>query len=1234
MAYQNNNPAPWGGAQEVDENGIQSKPMGLKVLYTFDTGCQERCLARWPHIITVQTIMIEEHSMIGVVQLRVCLQAIAQCSPELINDNEKDYTIYASDYSEPGVPLVGQGMLSWALEEESASPNTQSKFVTGCITKNPLAVFGNGVKDTLEVKLKLTAVSRIARRNPLPNMTSDYSASNRTSTPTPSEHSEWTSFRQSNSNLAPSRGATVEIAAAPIRPAQPNYDVRRDAVMPNNQGPWPTSGSRPASVEPTAREPQGPTLIQNSGIAEKQSTVTEGFTTAPAPTKGGKSQSRPASRASSRPPSGRPRGRPRKKPLVAEGSTSGIEDATDADDRPPQSKKRATTTKVQRNNTATFGSTTESLRVAASTAGSIRNFRPVAITGDPRTGNHIQEVPRAPTPVPAPCLPGFPHARPTASSGLRRESIPGTGVDQSFTSSYPGLNRSVSYSQDARSPADSAGVSPCQIYSDEASPADIGSSPPVPRSALYSAQSSPTPSSPILPPMPSARIQPDSGYMSGRLDSSRVEDDSTSRVPVDVAPTVPKVAKPKPRRSRAKKAPVTGQSDLIIHTETPGPPELLPQTSIYNPPHLIRKNSEAAKTSVVSEALSFPTLPGMPSEPLRPEMIETQPVEKAMPLEERATPMDMMSLETTPMDFTDDQHQQYADSQSLASHSFTPAPEEPSNHDTQPIAENTMANLMEPPTLVQPNRGTPKELELPMVPTSDPVLPQLTFPVQLSEPAQPQSDAVGLADEKSNKNLVKRQTIRQKLEEAVAQGRLPQFCQNCGALQTPTWRKIWKRACVGVPAYHEYSEKPGHVTAINIISRDASDKPTMYEIIKKSLGPLDNKPDWTEILLCNPCGIWFSKFKQHRPADKWEKDEQRLSQTRRKRPNGSAPPRSKKARTKSDTQTNLTSEACLPTDPLGPPDGPSSLGNITAGPTSQAGQDKVVAEANCQGSTHSRHSRGSGTPGSPIAVDDDLGATRRVLFPSPRKEGESRVLGEVAVNIVQTSPEYHGTKGERLSEKENNDVIMDGDIFIDDDFADIFGTPPRPSTPPPKMSSGGPFKTPTHPTPGHRPVTRSVTRSMRSVRSINSPSELLMMDHTPTRTPRSSAAKRHSPGDLMPSHLLNSQLFDTPMTRSINHLMSNLEQAGMPQSPPRWQLDLSSLPSMDELEHTGPLNFGQLLNNDIGLSSSPPIRRHGGQQQKGYGNSSAYERTANYFDELDTGTAHMHGAGRNNQNTR
>lgn len=60
----------------------------VKVLYTFDDASKTNCLARWPHLVEVQTALLDERTEIGVIELRTCIQAIvsARCAltPSLI----------------------------------------------------------------------------------------------------------------------------------------------------------------------------------------------------------------------------------------------------------------------------------------------------------------------------------------------------------------------------------------------------------------------------------------------------------------------------------------------------------------------------------------------------------------------------------------------------------------------------------------------------------------------------------------------------------------------------------------------------------------------------------------------------------------------------------------------------------------------------------------------------------------------------------------------------------------------------------------------------------------------------------------------------------------------------------------------------------------------------------------------------------------------------------------------
>lgn len=53
-----------------------SAPYIVKVLYTFDDENKQNCLARWPHVLDVQTAFLDEGTQIGVIELKTCIQAI------------------------------------------------------------------------------------------------------------------------------------------------------------------------------------------------------------------------------------------------------------------------------------------------------------------------------------------------------------------------------------------------------------------------------------------------------------------------------------------------------------------------------------------------------------------------------------------------------------------------------------------------------------------------------------------------------------------------------------------------------------------------------------------------------------------------------------------------------------------------------------------------------------------------------------------------------------------------------------------------------------------------------------------------------------------------------------------------------------------------------------------------------------------------------------------------------
>ncbi len=338
---------------------------------------------------------------------------------------------------------------------------------------------------------------------------------------------------------------------------------------------------------------------------------------------------------------------------------------------------------------------------------------------------------------------------------------------------------------------------------------------------------------------------------------------------------------------------------------------------------------------------------------------------------------------------------------------------------------------------------------------------------------------------------------------------------------------------------------------------------------------------------------------------------------------------------------NPTSEAYFTTDPIGPAEPESPKGRKHSNGVASSDQKTAAADNDSQNNQSfesqslnlrsspnhrgpgSTHSRGSGTADSPIAIEDDLGSTRRLLFPSPRKDGVPKVLGELNAKNTQTSTNAQESKS-AASGKENSKSRANRattPVPRDDDDLDqeLFGTPPnRPSTPPQKSVNSGVFKTPTRPTPSHRPITRSISRSIRTVRSVvKSPGQfsLSQIIRTPSKTPRSSGSqpimystgKRRSPrnGHLHAHFALEDEMhgvhFDSPFTATLNQLLSEANEftAGSP-SHGLADLDMNSLPTLDSdaasqhLAHTNALDFGNFLSTDLVMPSSPPLLRNQG----------------------------------------
>lgn len=938
-------------------------------------------------------------------------------------------------------------------------------------------------------------------------------------------------------------------------------------------------------------------------------------------------------------------------------------------------KKRAKTTKVDQANENAFISGPDSLRVAASTSGSLRSFRPVGSGGDGAQGTHLQEVPRAPTPVPDASLGG---QRQSVASNLRRISTMNRSTLPQPTESQASMSPP---NDDARSPNSNA---PTPAYSGDESAADIASSPPLPRATPY-IRSSPPPSSPVLPPMPQPQMSREPSTIEDDMDDLFGENPDMGEMGEMLPENAPQPTRSSkglcnkkkiPERTTVSNIPMQvfrmepgpDGADMVhirnLNTPEPssmpaGPPEssYLPHPRIQpNLPQPLSETQQAAPQQSTTLA---------PTPPSTTDAIEPSTTPQPAPETETGNSKGPDHKEEPVPDRAPEENTQDAGSASKEREQIQPVPVQgepaaPSAKPAKPkprsrkLARSQSAGILalpipasEPAGPSSLSRGvsasskTQKPTTNPSAPTlsrraasigpappaSDPGVPtlaiktsiQLALPVPALPAPTEATPAPSSPAESFNKNMVKKNAIKQRLEEAIANGEMPPFCSNCGAIETPTWRKVWTQEKDGAPEWVECSEKPGRVTAIDVLRCDEAGLPLAHRLTKKSLSMDDDRADWQQMLLCNPCGIWLVKSKKHRPQDRWDKDASRLGQNRKRRAGGAGGSRSKKARTQNDMQINPTSEAFsmgdLPTDAMVPidlssPEPTTEIANET-GDTSlmqarsvtqdtEAGMtqaDEMSVTDAAQANTESAQSQDSGTNRSTRVevLDSSVGNTRRLLFPSPHKDNSPKVLGEVDANAVH-SIEYRSPKD---LEGEENAVS----IPIKDESTVKTPTPApaelpctpgpaRPSTPPPQVKDQDPasedaFKTPTRPTPSHRPITRSVSRSIKSLRYLMSPMAVEQAPRTPSKsTPRNTLDVKHTPKS-------NLDVRNTPMLRRSPRFQEEGQITIDPQafedmlSDPAFMsggLDLENI-HFDEKDM---LEFASFFSTDAAPPSTPP----------------------------------------------
>ncbi len=702
----------------------------VKVLYSFDDENKTNCLARWPQPLDIRTACLDESTQVGVIELKTCIQAIVSASPELVAKLGQDYTVYAYDYSEYETPLVGQGMLSWVLASSSSTPSApahQSRtVVTGRVCKNLLGLFSSGSQDTLEVKLRLVPVPTCLQSEYLESM-KKYREISRLM-PEGFDAGAWTSFIQSNPAIL--QLANQSRSQSPVVGSGQRDKVGIEHVQRLlSEGSMGDTGSRRffsqsdscASAEGMQQLPRAASPASSVQLAVPK-----------------KRRGRPPRSASSA--STRGHGAPPRDISRRESMDSGFASTDERFEEGP-AKKRAKVTKADWPSKTGLVNQADSLRVAASTAASVRIHQPTAGRPVANAINTLEGPPRAPTPIADPVNMMRRPLLPAPRSGLRRESF--TAANTRYESPYPcpeGMSK----------PPESAMTSPEQsrLGSESNTPPDIPSSPPVYRGVSTAASS---------PRLPTMSRDVDSGFMSGSIDHL-FEDDENRPLDDEDREMAAQYSKRQnlPRASNLKDSVVEGTAPSLS-TEQPEQLDLKTLTQTRTTAGHTPRSHNLSRTAS-SGCLLIPAVPA--SDPIRPSGL----------------------------------HRSQTWSGQQAQHAASDAP---------------------------PASGAP---EVPERPSSR-------------------------GRSGSGAGARRKKAIQARLETSIAAGEMPPFCENCGAIETPTWRKAWVKLHSGTPEHVRISEEEGGIVAWQTLQTDENGVINLYRIIKKTVLP--NDEGFTEILLCN-----------------------------------------------------------------------------------------------------------------------------------------------------------------------------------------------------------------------------------------------------------------------------------------------------------------------------------------------------------------------------------------------
>lgn len=359
---------------------------------------------------------------------------------------------------------------------------------------------------------------------------------------------------------------------------------------------------------------------------------------------------------------------------------------------------------------------------------------------------------------------------------------------------------------------------------------------------------------------------------------------------------------------------------------------------------------------------------------------------------------------------------------------------------------------------------------------------------------------------RSGSGASRRQIIEQRLQESIDKGTMPQFCSHCGSIETPTWRKLYTKDCDGKPGPLDSVAGVGEVVAVKVTEQNEEGVPTKFQILKtmKKTKDMVVGKGFEDKMLCNPCGLWFNKYKgEMRPPEKWGRKHERRSAKERREDAAGEPPSdaffSEQIMPEETTRAGA-SQSSAPAPPPHPQDaqpaparratGRQRASSLLPQPRRAASDDGNLRRAHrdpdYMRAIQSSPVRSQGSEASPIEVDLTPNPTRRLLFPSPRRDGEAKRLDDTRpksasppTTVKQISKEVSLAGGNDVNVFET--FTYDKENMVppfDDDLSHLFDGSP-----------GAAFKTPARKTPAKRNITPLSQKQNRLDDLLKTPSQ-------------------------------------------------------------------------------------------------------------------------------------------------